>query len=261
MHKHKELSLELLRITFMPERKLLGLLIVATNKPKVIYELSSFLVKHNMKLLYANIVTKNDEAELTVFLDISETKNMLEEIAKEIAKTENVKKVHIIKPIFKGLIVDTIHFPILLLGERAWIIGKSVSKGLFKDIKANFREAGKVFLYHLGVKVGKGLYEGYRKYVSSEKDMLILIPALAKAVGWGIIEEIKPRLFGRYKIKMYNSMECEICKPSKEPSGHFSRGILAGLLSKITRKEMVVDEVKCIAKGDPYCEFIAKPKE
>lgn len=94
--------LELLRIAFMPERKLPGLLVVAANKPKVIYELPSFLIRHNMKLLYANIVARNDEAELTVFLDISESENMPEEIAEEIAKTENVKNVHVIKPFSRG---------------------------------------------------------------------------------------------------------------------------------------------------------------
>lgn len=261
MGKRRGLPLDLLRMVFMPDRELLGFLMVVANKPEVMYELLSFLVKNNVRLLYANMVARDGEVELTVFLDVSEIRNTLEGIVKGIAKIENVKKVNVIKPVFKGLIVDTVHFPILLLKERAWVAGKSMSKGLFKDMKVEFGEAGKVFLYHLGVKFGEDLYEYYRKYVSSGKDMLTLIPFLAKAVGWGVIEEIKPLLFGRYRVKIYDNIECETCKPSNEMCGHFSRGMLAGLLSKIAGREMVVEEVKCIARGDPYCEFIAKPKE
>jgi len=49
-----------------------------------------------------------------------------------------------------------------------------------------------------------------------------------------------------------------MCKPSKEPSGYFFKGVLAGLLTKIENRDVIVEEVKCIAKGDEYCMFIAR---
>jgi len=60
-----------------------------------------------------------------------------------------------------------------------------------------------------------------------------------------------------YTIKISDSIECTMSKPSKEPS-YFFKGVLAGLLSNIENKDVVVEEVKCIAKGDECCLFIAR---
>ena len=61
-------------------------------------------------------------------------------------------------------------------------------------------------------------------------------------------------------IKIYDSFECENVKSDK-PVSHFLRGILGGILFTIFRKEVTVYETKCIAKGDPYCEFEVKSKK
>ncbi len=257
--KYGEKPLELLRATYFPNRRLAGLFIRCLNDPEVMHSLSRFLVEHNSKLIFVNIVSKNDEAELTAFLDVSESLKSIDEIAEDLMNANNVREVRIIKPILNGLLVDTIHFPILFMERRAWIISEALSKGLFRDFKMEFGDAGRVFLYHLGVDVGKSLYEIYRRFVSSEGEMFELIKALSKASGWGVIVEIRRSILGKYRIRMHNNIECEVCKPSKRPCGDFSRGVFAGLFSKITGKSIVVEEAKCTAMGNPYCEFIVKP--
>ena len=252
-------ALELLRMVYLPGRKLIGLLITAVNRPEVLHDLTSFLVKHNMKPLYTNIASLNGNIEITIFLDISKTKTTINRVVKDISSLKDVKDVRVIKPLFKGLVIDNAHFPILLLGRRAWIIGEAMSKGLFRDVKVEFGEAGRVFLYHLGIEAGKSIYRSYKDYTTSDIEFLLLIKALVKAIGWGIVEEFKPLPDGTYVVRIYDNIECATCKPSKEPTGDFFRGIIAGLLLQLTGKTMLVEEVKCIAKGDSYCEFIAWP--
>ncbi|RLG73605.1 MAG: hypothetical protein DRO08_01605, partial [Thermoprotei archaeon] len=103
------------------------------------------------------------------------------------------------------------------------------------------------------------VHEDYRKIASSKKEILAIFSALVRATGWGIIEEISFNPLERtYTVKIGDSIECMMCKPSKEPSGYFFKGVLAGLLSKIEDKNVIVEEVKCIAKGDECCLFIAR---
>jgi len=250
--------LELLRAIHLPERSIVGLHIFCVNTPKTIYGLSKFLVKHNVKLLYANILAKNGDAELTVFLDITNATEPIDRIVSEISGLDFVRKVSVINPLFKGLIIDLVHFPILLMGRRAWIVSEAVLKGLFKDFKESFGEAGRVFLYHLGVGIGRDLYETYKEYVLSSLGMMELIKAFSKALGWGIIEEIRPLVYGKYRVRVRHNLECEVCKPSNRSCGDFSRGVLTGFFEKILGRRVGVEETKCIAKGDPYCKFIVK---
>jgi len=253
-------SLELSRAAYAPSKKIFGFLIKAIGSPEVHYKLASILVKYSIKPLYGVIISINEEQEILLYLDFSEVKASLNEIVKNLRNVKEVREVHLIKPILKGLLIDTIHFPITVFKERAWIARESVLRGLFRGLRLKWGDVGKMFLYHQGAEVGKHLYNDYRKYVTSAHEMLTMFAAFLKAVGWGIIEEIK-QYEDLYIIRGHNNLECYLNKPSNEPSGHFSRGVLAGLLSELTGREMVVDEVKCIAKGDPYCEFVAKPKE
>lgn len=254
--------LDLSRIVFAPKKKLFGMVILAINKPEVNHMLADLLLKYNIKPLYTIIISKDDEIEITTFLDLSDAKTTSDKLVEEVLKIGDVKEVEVIKPLFKGLLIDTYHFPLTISGERACIFRKSILKGLFKDIKVELGEAGKVFLYYQGEEVGKSIYENYGKYAPLEEGMLTLFAELVKAVGWGIVEIVYSNLIeGIFTIRVYNSIECEFCETSNEPCGYFAKGVLAGLLSKITGKKIEVKETKCIAMGDPYCQFEAKPSE
>ena len=47
---------------------------------------------------------------------------------------------------------------------------------------------------------------------------------------------------------------------SKNPVCHFLRGYFSGILSYVCGGDVVLNETKCIAKGDHYCEFQAVAK-
>lgn len=212
--------LELSRAVYAPSRKTFGFLIKAIRAPEVYYKLASILVKYGIKPLYGITISMDKEQEILLYLDFSEVKVSLEEVIKNIRNVEEIKEVHFTSPILKGLLVDIIHFPITVFGEKVWIARESVLRGLFRGLRLKWGNAGKIFLYHQGVEVGKHIYSDYSKYASTTNEMLAMFSSLLRAVGWGIIEEIK-QYGNSYIIRGRDSLECYLNKPSNEPCGYF----------------------------------------
>jgi predicted hydrocarbon binding protein len=64
------------------------------------------------------------------------------------------------------------------------------------------------------------------------------------------------------KIKVTNSFNAIGYEKVDKPVCHFLRGIIAGASSIVTGREMHCLEIKCVAKGDEYCEFeVMTPEE
>ncbi|MBO3808288.1 MAG: 4-vinyl reductase [Candidatus Brockarchaeota archaeon] len=63
---------------------------------------------------------------------------------------------------------------------------------------------------------------------------------------------------GKAQLRVYESCECEIGKGSEQPYSQIVRGMLAGFFSLLFGKEAKTTETRCIAKGDPYCEYTVK---
>ncbi len=57
------------------------------------------------------------------------------------------------------------------------------------------------------------------------------------------------------KVKVVNSFNALDYEKTQKPVCHFLRGIIAGSSCIITGIEMYCLETKCVAVGDPFCEF------
>jgi len=68
-------------------------------------------------------------------------------------------------------------------------------------------------------------------------------------------------------FRTYNGWDAEsymtAIGESDEPVCHFTRGFFAGAAGALKFKSENVEgvETKCVAKGDPYCEFVVKLAE
>lgn len=60
-------------------------------------------------------------------------------------------------------------------------------------------------------------------------------------------------------IKNFNSPFCSGLKNVKKPAGSHNGGIINGIYEILSGVKGVTEEVKCIAKGDEYCEYVTKP--
>ena len=79
--------------------------------------------------------------------------------------------------------------------------------------------------------------------------------------GWAIVEIVELDDEKRnVTLRLFDNWECSMFKGSSEPRSHYIRGVLDGFFSSLFKVEMEAKETKCIAKGDPYCEFEIKEK-
>ncbi len=68
---------------------------------------------------------------------------------------------------------------------------------------------------------------------------------------------------GKMRALIRNTFESNYYKSRKvkEPSCHFIAGVAAGLVQGFTDEKVRVEEVKCSALGDEYCEFVSLGEE
>jgi predicted hydrocarbon binding protein len=116
-------------------------------------------------------------------------------------------------------------------------------------------------LYYQGYAVGQRTCQAHKEDIGTEdpRTLVGLAKAYFRTVGWGMMDVVKMSLeAGEAQVRVYQSFECETGKGSETPYGHFIRGILAGFFTEIFGEEAKAVETKCIATGDPYCEYMIK---
>jgi predicted hydrocarbon binding protein len=61
-------------------------------------------------------------------------------------------------------------------------------------------------------------------------------------------------------LRLYKSAYADAFPPGDRPVCHGPAGLWAGLLTVLSGKEVLAEEVRCRAKGDPLCEIVAAPR-
>ena len=115
--------------------------------------------------------------------------------------------------------------------------------------------AASVILYTAAIKCGVHLYKRVRKEFDTKEKALDLFSQLKHEENWGdiVFREVDfKRVSGKAIVE--NSFE-SVARKTKEPSCHFFRGFLAGFLSELFNRTIVVTEEKCASRGDARCEF------
>lgn len=198
------------------------------------------------------------------FLDFSKAKATPEEAVEILTNSYDfVKNAKIIKPQGKDVVFDDYFFPLIAAGERAVVFRKSVYEAIFKGVRERFGTAGEAMLYYQGFSIGTEIFNHYVKIAKSDKieDMIEAAKAINITLGWGVIDDVSiDQKKGCAKLRIYHSFECELCKAKEKPQSQFYRGAIAGIFTQFFRKDVEVKETKCIAMGDPYCEFEIKTK-
>ncbi|MFQ6085012.1 MAG: V4R domain-containing protein [Candidatus Bathyarchaeia archaeon] len=92
--------------------------------------------------------------------------------------------------------------------------------------------------------------------LKSRPDVLRRIAEIKEEERWGEFDfsEIEfEKLAG--KVIVRKSFEARNFGPSKYTVCDFVRGYLSGFLSKLLDQRILIEETKCIARGDGLCEF------
>ncbi len=239
----------------------------ALYKPGALASIFNVLSEYNVPVLAVKTsISKNkDDIRVTVFADFTMNKKFLKEIAKNIKNLSYVENVKAIEPLFNGLTMDTSYAHLTLAGSRAVILRKPIYEGFIKGFRERFGQVASSFLYHIGFEAGRKAYESHHRIISeARKGIEKIIPfakELFKQVGFGVIDFVEVDFLNKTAlVRVYNSFECELFRETGMTESHFIRGLIAGFMSSLFGVRVDVEETKCIAKGDPYCEFIVKQK-
>lgn len=265
---YKVLNLPLMVID--PDKKIHFISLTVTKGEILTPLLNTLSKKHGLKIvgLIRESVTTKEEVEVSMFLEAPEKmeRKKLENLIKMEIKNEKIEGIRSIRVFdhMGSFDADIYHFPITIGGARVVIFSPPILEGLVKGFRESFGTSiVQAILWNQGKEVGKTTVEMYRKDfgVSKIREALETLRARALMLGWGAIEivtlnEVKRRAV----IRVFDNWECSIFKGSDEPQNHFIRGILAGFFNAIFGDGFRATEVKCIAKGDPYCEFVLEKR-
>ncbi|MDI6806613.1 MAG: methanogen output domain 1-containing protein [Candidatus Aenigmarchaeota archaeon] len=108
------------------------------------------------------------------------------------------------------------------------------------------------------------------KYKGVKKFLVVHFGRLLKKqiIKW-VTEELEGRGYGKFvevsteedklHVKVKNCHNCIGYKRARKPVCYNFSGIFAGIATAIFFKNFECEEIKCIATGDEYCEFLAEP--
>ena len=199
---------------------------------------------------------------LILVADLRGREGLAGELSKRIGSLRYVQGVSWIPPVSDGVAVDTFSFPLTFRGRRAVIFRDIVYGSIIKEGWRRFGTAYAILLYVIGYEAGRRAYEEHVKLVP-EPQTRRLFEALFQCLGYGRIALAHLDDSGREAVvRVYDSFECELFRGVGEIRGNFVRGLIAGWLAGHWQlgegEEAFAREVKCIAKGDPYCEYVVR---
>ena len=225
------------------------------------------LAERNLDVIYCTAITAEDKRGGIIFLvDFTDSDAMPQSVAEELKALDFVEDVTIIEPVVDGFLIDDATFPIMLGRRRALILDDGMLRGIFISFRERLGSGGEAMLYHLGLEAGRsrGRHAAMLAQKVGIKSLdrgLETVAKALKALGYGIIEFIELQENPpRARVRIYNSIECELGRGAGHPFSQYIRGLITGIASEFFRREMTAREVKCIAMGDPYCEFELKPQ-
>ncbi|MDI9619278.1 MAG: hypothetical protein QFX33_00435 [Candidatus Nezhaarchaeota archaeon] len=250
------------RFLFLPGRKVYGIAIEAELRPEVLKEVAQLGFKHGVLVptIHYNVV--EGRVIGLGFADLTDADISIEQFAEAMRNIKGIRMVQIIHPTAEGFVSDNLFLRLVLAGERAIIMRRPGYEGFIVGIREKFGSAGEAFLYHTGYNAGRRYGQSHAEMaaklgITDPVQVINRISAsLCASTGYGKPEVVEASANPpQATVRVYGSFECELGVKAERPYSNFFRGILAGLFTQLLGRNMEAKELKCIAKGDPYCEF------
>ena len=260
------------RFLIAPGRKFHCILIKVKFKLGVLEKLASLASKFGVRVSYVSYSMQRDygkSVKAVVFLDVTDITIPVERLIEEAKKLEFVEEIREFKPEIESLALDSFSFPLTIGDSRVIILREEGIRGIINGLRERLGSAAETIQYYVGFEAGLEFGRSHKKLgealgIKSPSDIFSKISApLFVSVGFGVMKVLKISENPPYAyLRVHRCFECECCpKRSDEPYSHLVRGMIAGAFTSVSGMEMFAKEIKCIAKGDPYCEFEITPKK
>jgi len=246
---------------YVPGRRVLQLVINYKNTSDALAKIVSKIAEHNINILSGFIIAEpsKDVGVLTFFLDFTDSNLDSKEVVEELKALDIVLDARVIVRKFGEIAVDGTTYTTIFLGERVVMLSVDGIGAMFDWLDQTFQTGGHAILYQMGEQAGRTNIKELREtYGLRGRDLIEAFLALRTAAGWfdyEIVEYDEEAL--KFVIRLHGNFECTpFVNKRDRPMGHLMRGLLAGAFGESYGREFSIREVKCIAKGDDYCEFV-----
>jgi len=231
------------------------------NEPGILERITEIFLRYRVSILQLKMSAPlGKPIRVIVIADMKGKEGLVEKIVKDLRLIYRALDAWVKPPIIEGVVIDSYSFPLSLHGRRVVLLRRDVYEGFIIGGWSRFGSGYGQLLYIVGFDAGRRAYKSHASLCPDKTKMLMLAKDLFQMLGYGILDYIyvsdkdKEAL-----IRVYESFECELFKGKGGVRGNFVRGLIAGWLSanwglKDFRK-ITAEELKCMAKGDPYCEF------
>ncbi|MEM3881054.1 MAG: V4R domain-containing protein [Candidatus Bathyarchaeia archaeon] len=264
----KAFPFEVGRFLLLPGRKLCGFLIQTREERGSFKRVLNIAAKYNAILKIAHFYVAEGTKVIKVFFDLTDCTISPEKLQNEIGNVESVLAVTKISSKIEGFIADTLSNPLLISGARTILLRTPGYEGLIKRVRERFGSAADAFLYYQGIEVGMEYAKNHREIANKlgVTDPQIIFEdislSMLECMGMGKTEIVGHKANPTHiQIRIYNSFECEAARQAKQPYSQLLRGVIAGMITELYKTKVTAKELKCIAKGDKYCEFEVKQEE
>jgi len=264
MNRYEEY--EIGRFVFVPGRDIYPIYIrlkpETLDRPGILAKILEVLTSRGIPVMHAKISRPSlgKPIKFLVFIDLTRKIDQLDKIINEIKQLVFVEHVAYEEPVFKGFAAFGRLFPLTMFGERAIVLRRVFYEAMIKHLRRRLGTGLEAILYHIGFEAGKRVYDAHVQMVGKNTFRLIKSgEVLFTQMGFGRIKVTDMYLEeARMRIIVYDSFECELFRGEGRPMSNLIRGMMAGWVSRLLKRDISVKEVRCVAKGDPYCEFVVE---
>lgn len=254
---------EVLCAEYCPDSKLIEISVKIRNIPGAFTTVIKTLYERKVRLCscFHTVSREDDTSLIGAFIDISHADVQARDIVRELESLDEVLEVNVSEKVFNSMIIDSLHFPLLVSGERSFTFRVETFGSIVESLYEKFGTGAAVVLYQMGVSAGEDKARNVLdKHRMDKLDVLKLILAERTAKGWCMAEVEEFNTKGATLV-VRELFECLPFKGRKEEAfSQFFRGYLAGIFENVLNTSVSVTEVECITKGDPACKFIVQAR-
>ncbi len=231
---------------------------IVRDRPGILAEVTRKLSSRGMNILSNLMHVTEGKGLISIIAERPDDVN-IEELKRNLESIEGIGSVEYEESRIKGLLIPCCLFPLMRDGTRVVALNVRAVKHLSEELSGILgSSASGAILFRIGYGMGKGFAVDHLKMAERVgiKDPFEIIRKISVPLytcsGYGMasLEEAG----GVFSLKIRENFEA-IDRTSREPLCYMTKGMWKGGLEYAFGRSISIEEVRCKAKGDEYCEF------
>jgi len=213
-------------------------------------------LKVNVLSSFSNVAPGGKKGEWSAFAELA-AETTPEAVTAALKASEGVLDAEV-HPSENGLLIESSHFPVVISpGMRVLLLPPEMQSAMFSRIKRTFGSGGETILYLEGKAAGVNGAGITIRYLGKDRQKSLRNSSMPfmQTLGWGrarVLEHSDD--FTHVRVSITDCFECMGVR-STTMCCHFMRGVVAGVFSGMTNKQLEAEETSCVAAGATACTF------